>query len=95
MLAVAFVTGLVVSACGIIGLVGFVIPHIVRILLGSNHRLLFPFSFLVGCVFLVLMDLLARTVMAPQEVPVGIFTALCGGPFFVWLLYRKARGERK
>lgn len=89
MLMVAFVTGVIVSCCGIIGLVGFVVPHTVRLLVGSNHRRLLPLSFLVGCVFLVWMDVLARYVMAPQEVPIGIFTAFCGGPFFIWLLYRQ------
>lgn len=93
--AVALVSGIVVSACGVIGLVGFVIPHIVRIILGSRHRRLFPVSFLVGSLFLIWMDLLARFVMAPQEVPIGIFTALCGGPFFVWLLYRQTHAGRK
>lgn len=90
-LVVAFVTGIIVSSCGIIGLVGFFIPHVVRILIGSDHRKLFPISYLVGSVFLVWMDILARTIMAPQEVPIGIFTALCGGPFFIWLLYRQTR----
>ncbi|MDO5425522.1 MAG: iron ABC transporter permease [Eubacteriales bacterium] len=89
MLMVAFVTGILVASCGIIGLVGFVIPHVVRILVGANHRKLVPISFLVGCVFLVWMDVAARLVMAPQELPIGIFTAFCGGPFFVWLLYRQ------
>lgn len=89
MLMVAFVTGIIVSGCGIIGLVGFVIPHIVRLLIGANHRILIPISFLVGCIFLVWMDVVARLVMAPQELPIGIFTALCGGPFFIWLLYRQ------
>lgn len=91
MLMVALVTGILVASCGIIGLVGFVIPHVVRILIGSNHRKLIPISFLVGCVFLVWMDVAARLIMAPQELPIGIFTAFCGGPFFVWLLYRQNR----
>lgn len=91
MLMVAFVTGILVSYCGIIGLVGFVIPHIIRILTGANHRSLIPISFLAGSVFLVWMDVAARMFMAPQELPIGIFTAFCGGPFFVWLLYRQNR----
>ncbi|MCD8013454.1 MAG: iron ABC transporter permease [Lachnospiraceae bacterium] len=93
MLAVAFVTGVMVSSCGIIGLVGFVIPHIVRILLGANHRKLIPVSWFSGSIFLVWMDVLARTVLSPQELPIGIFTALFGGPFFIWLLYRQNQGE--
>lgn len=91
-IVVALVSGVAVAACGVIGLVGFVVPHAVRIVMGSNHRRLFPLSFLAGSVFLVWMDLLARSAMSPQEVPIGIFTALCGGPFFVWLLYRQTRG---
>lgn len=89
MLMVAFVTGVIVSCCGIIGLVGFVIPHIVRLLFGSKHRRLLPITFLMGCTFLVWMDMVARLVMAPQELPIGIFTAICGGPFFIWLLRRQ------
>ncbi|SHN83469.1 FecCD family ABC transporter permease [Desulfitobacterium chlororespirans] len=93
-LVIALVTGLIVSSCGIIGLVGFVIPHVVRLLLGTNHRRLFPLSFLIGSLFLVWMDLLARFVMAPQELPIGILTAFCGGPFFVMLLYQQTKKSR-
>lgn len=95
MLMVALVTGIIVSSCGIIGLVGFVIPHIVRLLLGAKHRRLLPLAFLIGCVFLVWMDVAARLVMAPQELPIGIFTAFCGGPFFIWLLRRQNRRARQ
>lgn len=91
MLMVAFVTGVIVSCCGLVGLVGFVVPHVVRLLLGAGHRKLLPAAFLTGCIFLVWMDILARTIMAPQELPIGIFTAFCGGPFFIWLLYKQSR----
>lgn len=87
----AFITGAVVSVAGVIGFVGFIIPHIVRILAGSDHRRVFPLSFFIGGLFLMWMDVLARVVIAPKELPVGIFTAFCGGPFFIWLLYRKNR----
>ena len=87
----AMITGVLVSACGIIGFVGFIIPHIVRFLIGSDHRRLFILSFLTGGLFLLWMDIIARVIMAPQEVPIGIFTALCGGPFFIWLLRKKIR----
>lgn len=90
-IVVSFITGAVVSVGGVIGFIGFIIPHVVRILLGSDHRRVFPFSFLIGGLFLMWMDVLARTAIAPKELPVGIFTAFCGGPFFVWLLYRKNR----
>lgn len=94
-IVVAFVTGVIVASCGIIGLVGFIIPHIVRMIIGADHRRLFPVSYIVGCLFIVWMDILARFVMAPQEVPIGIFTALCGGPLFIWLLYRQAVAEKR
>lgn len=92
MVVVAIICGFSVASCGIIGLVGFMIPHVVRMIIGTDHKRLFPLAFIVGGIFLILMDLLARTVLAPSEVPVGIFTALCGGPYFIWLL-RKKRGR--
>jgi len=88
----AFLTGAVVSVSGMIGFVGMVVPHAVRILVGSDHRLLLPASALVGGMFLVLSDTIARTILAPAEIPVGIVTALAGGPFFLYLLlWRKDR----
>lgn len=92
MVVVAVICGFSVASCGIIGLVGFMIPHVVRMMIGTDHKKLFPLAFIVGGIFLILMDVLARTVLAPSEVPVGIFTALCGGPYFIWLL-RKKRGK--
>ena len=92
-IVVSFITGAVVAAGGVIGFVGFIIPHIVRIAIGSDHRKVFPLCYLVGGIFLMWMDVLARTVLAPKELAVGVFTAFCGGPFFVWLLYRKADTE--
>jgi iron complex transport system permease protein len=67
------------------------VPHAVRLVIGPKHRLLLPASVLAGASALVLADLLARLVLAPVEIPVGIVTALAGGPFFVWLLVRKER----
>ncbi len=87
----AFITGITVASCGIIGFVGFIIPHIVRLLIGPDHRKLFPLSFLVGGLYLLWIDIIARVVMAPQELPIGIFTALCGGPFFIWLLKKQIK----
>ncbi len=88
----AFLTGAVVSVSGMIGFVGMVVPHAVRMLVGSDHRLLLPASALVGGMFLVLSDTIARTILAPAEIPVGIVTALAGGPFFLYLLlWRKDR----
>lgn len=93
-IGVAFITGVIVAAGGVIGFVGFIVPHIVRQLAGSNHRKVFALSFVLGSLFLVWMDVLARTLFAPKELPVGIFTAFCGGPFFIWLLYQKNKLER-
>jgi iron complex transport system permease protein len=88
----ALLTGAVVSVSGMIGFVGMVIPHVVRMAIGSDHRLLMPASALVGGMFLVVSDTIARTAFAPAEIPVGIVTALAGGPFFLYLLlWRKDR----
>jgi len=85
----AVATASVVSLVGPIGFIGLIIPHAIRRISGSDYRLLMPCSFLAGGAFLILCDLLARTVMAPAELPVGIITSLGGGPFFLWLLLRR------
>lgn len=82
----ALLTGAVVSVSGMIGFVGMVVPHIVRMLCGADHRLLLPVSALGGGMLLMVADTLARTVVAPDEIPVGVITALIGGPFFIYLL---------
>ncbi len=88
----ALITGAVVSVSGMIGFVGMVIPHAVRLMLGADHRLLLPAAGLVGGVYLMVADTLARTLLTPAEIPVGIITALAGGPFFIYLLlWRKDR----
>ncbi len=88
----ALLTGAIVSVSGMIGFVGMVVPHAVRLAIGSDHRLLLPASLLVGGMFLAVADTIARTIMAPAEIPVGIVTALAGGPFFLYLLlWRKDR----
>jgi iron complex transport system permease protein len=79
-------TGAAVSLGGPIGFIGIVVPHLVRLLVGADHRVVLPASALFGAAFLVACDVVARTVMAPMELPVGIITALIGGPFFLWLL---------
>ena len=81
-------TGAAVSVGGPIGFVGIVVPHLVRLLVGADHRLVVPASLGFGAAFLVACDLISRTVLAPIELPVGIVTALIGGPFFLWLLIR-------
>ncbi|MDF1607969.1 iron ABC transporter permease [Hoeflea sp. YIM 152468] len=85
----ALVTGVMVAFSGIIGFVGLMIPHIVRLLVGGDYRRLLPISALCGAVFLVWADIIARTIMAPNDMPIGIVTGLIGGVFFVWLLRRR------
>jgi len=82
----AVLTGAVVSVSGMIGFVGMVVPHLARILFGADHRLLLPVSALGGGILLMVADTVARTVVAPAEIPVGVITALIGGPFFIYLL---------
>jgi iron complex transport system permease protein len=87
----ALLTAAAVSVSGLIGFVGLIVPHAIRLVCGPDHRLLLPASALGGALFLVLADLLARTVFAPAELPVGIVTAFAGGPLFLWLLRRSRR----
>jgi len=78
-----------VSVSGPIAYVGLICPHLVRMLFGHDNRLLFPAVFVFGAVFTDAADTVARTVIAPAELPVGVVTALCGAPLFVYLLHRK------
>lgn len=89
----SLLTAAAVAVAGLIGFVGLMVPHMVRLVVGPDHRLLVPASLLGGASVLVLADLVARVVLAPIEIPVGIVTALVGGPFFVWLLIRGERGR--
>lgn len=86
----SLLTAAAVAAAGTIGFVGLVVPHVVRMLWGNDHRFLLPASVLLGATFLVLADALARVAAAPTELPVGVVTAFVGVPFFVWLLRRRA-----
>lgn len=88
-LSASLATGAAVSLAGPIGFIGIVVPHLVRLLVGSDHRIVLPAATFFGAAFLVICDLIARTVMSPIELPVGIVTAIIGGPFFLWLLVRK------
>jgi iron complex transport system permease protein len=89
--AAALMVGVVVSVSGMISFVGLIVPHALRLVLGSDHRLILPASALGGAAFLVWADTAARTVLGPTELPVGVVTAVCGGPLFVWLLRRESR----
>jgi len=90
-IATSVMIGAAVSVSGIISFVGLIVPHILRIAIGADHRLLLPASILAGAAFTVAADLLARTAIAPAELPVGAITALCGGPFFIYLLRHEGR----
>lgn len=90
-IATSLMIGAMVSVSGMIGFVGLMIPHVMRLIVGSDHRLLLPASFLAGGIFLSWADTLARILLAPAELPVGIVTAFFGGPFFLLLLYREGR----
>lgn len=92
--AASLVVSAAVSVSGLVGFVGLMTPHAARLVLGPDHRLLLPASVLSGAIVMVLADLLARVVLAPVELPVGIITGLAGGPVFVWLLMRARRGVR-
>lgn len=88
LLITALLTGVIVSISGAIGFVGLMIPHMVRLVVGSDHRRVLPASALFGAIFLIWADVLARLAFAPEELPIGIITSLCGGPFFIWLMLR-------
>lgn len=85
----ALITGVMVAFSGIIGFVGLMVPHVVRLLVGGDYRRVLPASALLGAVFLLWADILARTIMAPEDMPIGIVTGLVGGLFFIWLLGRR------
>jgi iron complex transport system permease protein len=84
------ITAAVVSFSGAIGFVGLIIPHICRRLFGPDHRLLLPASFLTGASFLIISDIVARSLLAPAELPVGAVTAALGAPVFIYILRRKS-----
>lgn len=90
LLVTAMLTGVIVSISGAIGFVGLMMPHIVRVIVGSDHRKVLPVSALLGAIFLIWADVLARLLFAPEELPIGIITSLCGGPFFIWLMLRSS-----
>jgi len=91
-LGVSLITSIVVSFSGIIGFVGLIVPHLTRMALGSDHRLLIPASALGGAIFMIAADTMARMIFPPSELPVGVVTAFLGAPFFIYLL--KQRGSR-
>lgn len=91
LIVTSLITAVAVSLAGIIGFVGIMVPHMMRLVFGSDHRLLLPAAALFGASFMVVADTLARTILAPAELPVGVITALCGAPYFIFLMRRKGR----
>ncbi len=89
--AATLITAAAVSFVGTIGFVGIIIPHAVRLIWGADHRFLLPLSVLSGAVFLIVADIVARTILAPTEIPIGVITAFCGAPFFLYLLRRRKK----
>lgn len=87
----SFIAAMAVAVSGIIGFVGLIVPHAIRLVMGPDHRVLLPYSAVVGAIFLIIADTMARTLVSPLEIPVGIITALAGAPFFLYLLSRKKR----
>jgi iron complex transport system permease protein len=85
----SLITGAVVSVSGPIAYIGLICPHMVRMMFGGDNRILFPTVFIFGAIFTLLADTLARTLLSPTELPVGIVTAFCGAPLFIYLLHRR------
>lgn len=90
---VSVIVGVIVALSGIIGFIGLVVPHLLRLVIGPDHRLLLPASALFGAILLIAADIVARTLVSPAEIPIGIITAVLGGPFFLWLLIRYKRRQ--
>ena len=90
MVLISILTGVLVSACGVIGFVGLVIPHIVRSLVGADHKKLLPICILSGSIFLVIADTVARIIIPNSEMSIGIITSLVGAPFFAYILIKKS-----
>ena len=88
---ISAMTGVAVSICGVVGFVGIVVPHLLRIVIGPGHRMLLPASVCLGAILLVLADTIARVLAAPAEVPIGILTAAIGAPFFLFILLRQRK----
>lgn len=88
---ISILVGIIISSSGLIGFVGFIIPHTTRLIFGSKNRSLFVLSFITGGLFLGFMDILSRVLLAPREISIGIFSAFFGGPFFIFLIIRKRR----
>jgi len=89
--ACSLLTGSIVALTGLIGFVGIIVPHLLRLTIGPDHRRLLPACVIFGSIFMVVADTLARVLLSPTEIPVGVITALIGGPFFLFLLWKNKR----
>jgi len=94
LLTATFMTAAAVSVSGVIGFVGLIVPHMIRLMVGSNYRLIVPLSAIGGGIYMVIADTLARSVLAPTEIPLGVVTAFIGAPFFAYLLHRNKKSRR-
>jgi iron complex transport system permease protein len=90
LLSASLATGAAVSLAGPVAFIGIIVPHLVRLVVGADHRVVVPAAALFGAAFLIGCDILARTIMSPLELPVGVITALIGGPVFLWLLFKRS-----
>lgn len=90
-LSASLITGAIVSATGMIGFIGLVVPHFMRLLVGPNHKVLIPSCLLAGGIFLVICDSISRIAVSPSEIPIGVMTAILGGPFFIYILRKKSK----
>jgi iron complex transport system permease protein len=90
-LIASLLAGVTIAVSGTIGFIGLIVPHMTRLLVGSDHKRVLPVSALLGGILVVWTDVVARIIIAPEELPIGILTALLGGPFFIWLLKTKSR----
>lgn len=93
--ATSLMVGGLISVVGPIGFVGMMVPHISRLIIGNDHKYLTILNILFGGTFLVLCDVISRTIIPPAEIPIGVITALLGGPFFIWLLIGKKSGSNE
>lgn len=95
MIFISMITGILVAKCGIIGFVGLITPHISRILVGTEHKKIIPISSILGSLFILWSDILARCLIDKAELPIGIFTSLVGGPFFIYIVIKNQKGGQK
>jgi iron complex transport system permease protein len=90
----ALIVGVGVSLVGMIGFIGLIVPHLIRICFGADHRMVLPGAFLLGSILMNVADLIARMIVMPAEMPIGVVSALIGAPFFIWLIFNLNTSKR-